>query len=205
VPDARGPALDEASVGVLDDRVVRFLAERRGHVAFNALRRSLRAHPESLTRSLRRLERGGVLLRDEHGYVLAEGYFEDVDRAFTPSIRTIASIDLPRGVDKEQLLGSLAGRWFGHLRWVGTFEQNEEPWLVWSVPGAEGHVLLSVRGRRLRVGVDSDRSSERELLESSARDLVIHGLERLPRSPDRLDSATVGFARAARSFVPFAS
>ncbi|MCI4366784.1 MAG: hypothetical protein L3K08_03420, partial [Thermoplasmata archaeon] len=60
------------STGPLDDRVVRTLAERPGHHAFNGLRRALAAHPESLTRSLRRLERDGMIARDSHGYFLKE-------------------------------------------------------------------------------------------------------------------------------------
>ena len=54
----------------LDDRIVELLQREPGALAFTGLRRTLEAHPESLVRALRRLERLGVVARGERGYEL---------------------------------------------------------------------------------------------------------------------------------------
>lgn len=165
----------------LEERIVRFLGREPGQVAFNGLRRALNAHPESLTRALRRLEHGGIVAHLRTGYALADGYHKAIGRPADREFRSVASVELARGVTPEQVLGSMAGRWFGRLRWVGVYEREEDPWLVWSVDGTAGHVLLSVHGRTLRVGVEADESGPSEVLEERARELLVRGLERIPR------------------------
>lgn len=165
----------------LEDRLIRFLAAEPRRVAFSGLRRALGAHPETLTRLLRRLERGGILTRTENGYALADGYHRAVGRPSQRTFRPVASVELAEGVTAEHVLGSLAGRWFGRLRWVGIYEREEDPWLVWSVDGASGHVLLSVHGRTMRVGVEGVPLAPTEVLEESARELLVRGLSKLPR------------------------
>ena len=177
----------------LDDRIVRRLGEQAGRLAFNGLRRDLGAHPESLSRALRRLEREGVVSRGSDGYSLADGYLPNIAPAFEPQVRIVASVDLPRSATRDQVFGALAGRWFARLRWVGVYERPEEPWLVWSVDGAAGHVLLTVRGRKLRIGIDDPDGGGKEALEESARELVVQGLGRLPRSAPRPSPTTVTF------------
>jgi hypothetical protein len=94
--------------------------------------------------------------------------------------RAVASVELPRGTMGEDVLGAMAGRWFGTLRWLGVYERPGDPWLVWSVDGQAGHVLLGVRRGQLRVMVDSPRgSAEAGRLESGARELLRHALEQL--------------------------
>ncbi|HEY6238357.1 MAG TPA: hypothetical protein VIZ68_04140 [Thermoplasmata archaeon] len=183
--------------GRLDDQVVRLLRLRTGRLAFNGLRRELGAHPESLTRALRRLERGGVVLRDAVGYTLADGFHRDVDRSLDASFHPVASVELAGEVTPDQVLGSLAGRWLGRLRWVGVYERSDDPWLVWSLDGAPGHVLLSVHGRTLTVGVERSGGIGETTLEESARELLVLGLERLPRSPRSRPGPTVALAEGA--------
>ena len=165
----------------LEDRLLRLLARDAGRVSFGGLRRALRAHPESLTRLLRRLERGGLIIKSDSGYALADGDHRAVGRPAEREFRPVASVELATGTTAEQVLGSLAGRWFGKLRWVGVYEREDDPWLVWSVDGAAGHVLLSVHGRTMRVGIEGAPETGADLLEESARELLVRGLERLPR------------------------
>jgi hypothetical protein len=182
VGDAATPGHGRGTDERLDDRIVRLIHEQAGHVSFNGLRRSLSAHPESLSRALRRLERFGVVLHDEAGYALAEGPGTEFDAGVRAEFHRIGEVELPVGVSSSWVLGEFAGRWFRDLRWVGMIEGREEPWLVWSVPGTEGHVFLTLRGRRLEVGTDrAARSSER--VESAARSLLASGLERAGRRP----------------------
>lgn len=164
------------------------LAEHPGRLAFNGLRRTLRAHPESLSRALRRLERDGRVTHDSDGYTLRLDGLVPIGprRANEPGApRTIATVRIPPGVQSDAVLGSLAGRWFGPLRWVGVYEHPGEPTLVWSVSGSDGHVLLSARRGQLRVAVDPpEDATAGAAVESAAQELLAHALPRL-RPADR--------------------
>ena len=169
----------------LDDRVLELLAAHAGRLAFNGLRRTLGAHPESLTRALRRLERGGQVTREDGGYVLRSEQPPPARAggAGEPPSRVIASVELPPGLGSTEVLGALAGRWFGRLRWVGVYDNPDDPWLVWSVANASGHVLLSTRHGTLRVMVDQPRSDPGSAaLEDAAQELLVQGLTRLRRT-----------------------
>jgi DNA-binding Lrp family transcriptional regulator len=170
------------STSRLDERVVELLSSHSGRLAFNGLRRALGAHPESLVRALKRLEREGVVERVDRAYSLS-----DPPGAASAGIRTrlreIASVALPSHFDRPSLFGALAGRWFGRLRWVGIYEHPGDPWLVWSIDGTPGHVLLRARRGRLEVLVEMPpRAVASDQIESAARDLLTRGLEALRQS-----------------------
>lgn len=185
----------------LDDRIVDLLQREPGALAFNGLRRALGAHPESLTRALRRLERLGLVTRAEHGYALLADSEGPRTGPEPGPLRGLAAVDLAPGVTRGDLLGALAGRWFGPLRWVGVYERPGDPLLVWSVEGVDGHVLLGVRRGALRVYVDRPRTPPAtDPLDRAARDLLVHGLSRLDAGPRRAAPAFVGFA--ARGSAP---
>jgi hypothetical protein len=175
---------DRAEEAPLDDRVVEFLQDMPGRVAFNGLRRALDAHPESLVRSLRRLERHGVVLHGSGGYGL-------VDRpsvAPTPAVpksRPFAEVRLAPGISRTELFGRLAGRWFGPLRWVGLYEPADGPWLVWSVEGSRAQVRLGIRRGRLTVILDRpDASVPDARADDAARRLLGHAVDALdPNEP----------------------
>lgn len=127
----------------VDERVVRALSDRPGHLAFGRLRRDLKAHPETLTRSLRRLERLGTVGHDALGYFLVDRPAEPTGAARPAgSSHELASVRLPPSVDAPTLLGLLAGRWFGPVRWVGSWEEEGGTALAWEVPGREGWLVL---------------------------------------------------------------
>ncbi|MCI4320880.1 MAG: hypothetical protein L3K18_02680 [Thermoplasmata archaeon] len=186
---------DRAEEGPLDDRVVEFLMERPGRVAFNGLKRALDAHPESLVRSLRRLERHGVVRRESDGYQL-------IDRpdlpgpAARPRTRPFASVELAPGASRTELFGRLAGRWFGPLRWLGLYEPSDGPWLVWSVQGTRGQVRLGIRRGRLTVTTDPSGESDGDAkVEDAARSLLRHALDALgPSHPE--EPGLLSFTRA---------
>ncbi len=188
----------------LDDRIMELLTARAGRIAFNGLRRSLGAHPESLARALRRLERDGLVNHADDGYWLnADGIppHRPQGPASDP-LRAVASVTLPPGIEASEVLGALAGRWFGRLRWLGIYEGPGEPRLVWSVgEEARGHVLLAVRRGTLRVYVDRPRNAVGSgELEEAAHDLLVRGLTRLRRADHGAGPSTVLFADAARRF-----
>ncbi|MCI4364090.1 MAG: hypothetical protein L3K13_07330, partial [Thermoplasmata archaeon] len=74
----------------------------------------------------------------------------------------------------------LAGRWFGQLRWVGTYDRPREPLLVWSRADGRGQLLLGLRRGHLRVYAEPPPSAlgptEGRALEESARELLWHAL-----------------------------
>jgi hypothetical protein len=137
----------------VDDRVLEVLSERAGRIAFNGLRRALGVHPESLTRALRRLEREGTVTRTEGGYALKEPIPRS-PQGTTARHRTVASVQLPAGAQADDILGRLAGRWFGSLRWVGIHEHPGDPWLVWSTEDGRAHVMLAIHHGSLQVMSD---------------------------------------------------
>jgi DNA-binding Lrp family transcriptional regulator len=191
-PEPRGWLSDR-----LDDRIIALLGSNPGHLAFNGLRRALQAHPESLQRALRRLERGGVVRRDPIGYSLA-----DLGRAPTPAVRPtpareVAVVELPPGTGVEEFLGRLAGRWVGSLRWVGLLDDPSDPRLVWAVPGMEGRVVAAVREGRLRISVEASGTPPPPLLLDAAHDLVVFAVRNAGRGRRSSGAAVAELSRSA--------
>jgi hypothetical protein len=187
----------------LDRRVVRALADGRGRLAFNGLRRALEAHPESLTRSLRRLERFGTVGHDAGGYFLVDGPAPPLVPGPAPQYARLASVRLPGSFAPEVVVGLLAGRWFGPFRWVGLQEGARGPSLVWSAPGLAGHLLVRPHGGQLRVEAElpKGRAVDAEL-ERAGDELLWHVLSRVRASfpeatpPGNPYSAALTFARS---------
>ncbi len=136
--------------GRLDDRVLDTLQTLHGRVAFSGLRRSLNAHPESLARALRRLEREGLIDRAADGY-RALAAPRALPHGGSAELRPIARIDLPFGAEPEVVLRRLTGRWFGGLRWVGVMERNARHLLAWGRRDGSGSVYLGVDEGALRI------------------------------------------------------
>jgi DNA-binding transcriptional ArsR family regulator len=178
----------------LDDRVLVTLHELNGRIAFSGLRRVLKAHPESLSRALRRLEREGLVERSDGGYrVLARE--PTLDPTGSNHLRAIARIDVPAGVLPETVLARLSGHWFGNLRWVGVIERPSQRLLSWARRDGSGYVLLGISGRTLRVYVpDETGPGDLGEAEDAAYELLGHAVGALrPTSPD----GGVAFLRTA--------
>lgn len=183
----------------VDDRVIELLSERSGRIAFGGLRRALGVHPESLTRALRRLEREGVIRRFDGGYELADAPGRQGEPPLAVRTRPLASVELPPGATREEVFGRLSGRWFGALRWVGVFEHPGDPWLVWSVEGVRGHIVLSVKEGYLRVMVEGT-APEGASLDDASYELLGHALSVL-RLRGRPRDLPPGVARLSASPV----
>jgi hypothetical protein len=166
--------------GRLDDRVLSTLQGLHGRIAFSGLRRALNAHPESLSRSLRRLEREGRVERAQDGYRATDAAPAAPSRG-APPIRSVGQVTLPSGIVPESVLGRLAGRWFGTLRWVGVVDGPHGRLLTWARRDGTGHVLLGVHRGALHVYLRSDDGIEREdgEAEDSAYELLVHALDAL--------------------------
>ncbi|MGC2359661.1 MAG: hypothetical protein WA691_05075 [Thermoplasmata archaeon] len=181
-PDSSANAV--AGSSRLDDRVLVTLQELNGQIAFSGLRRVLRAHPESLSRALRRLEREGLVERAEGGY-RALTHAPQVDPSASNHLRPIARVELPLGTPPESVLGRLAGHWFGNLRWVGVIERPSQRFLAWARRDGSEYVLLGIHGRTLRVYVpDEDGEGDPGEAEEAAYELLGHAVGALrPSAP----------------------
>ena len=165
-----------ASTGGLDERILSTLQGLHGRIAFSGLRRVLHAHPESLSRSLRRLEREGRIERSDGGYRALDEVPRGVPRA-SDALRPIAQVDLPPGAPPESVLGRLSGRWFGSLRWVGVVDDPSGRLLAWARRDGAGYVLLGIDRGVLRVYVRGDSSGdETDEAEDSAYELLVHAV-----------------------------
>jgi DNA-binding HxlR family transcriptional regulator len=193
MPDEKG-AHAVGATGHLDERVLVTLQELHGRIAFSGLRRVLKAHPESLSRSLRRLEREGLVERVEGGYrALADE--PTLDAEVAASLRPVARVQLPWGTAADAVLSRLAGRWFGSLRWVGVIDRPDGRLLTWARRDGSGYVLLGIRAGSLQVFVPGDLTPEDPGdAEDAAYEVLQHAVEAL-----RPPSQAVGVAFLAAS------
>ncbi len=168
---------DRPANGRLDERVLETLQGLRGRLAFSGLRRVLGAHPESLSSALNRLEREGLVERVDGGY-RALGPSLPLAAASVEALRSIARVELPPSVSPPALLGRLAGRWFGTLRWVGTIDRPEERLLAWARRDGSGLALLGVGGGFLQVYIPAGTGQEDPgEAEEAAFELLFHAVE----------------------------
>lgn len=139
---ARERSIDQAVAEPmeLDDRemdVLRELARGgdEGRTAFQGLRRRLGLHQQALTRTLRRLERQGVVHHDAQGYALT-GQGQVAMRGRAPLMKRGEALPvlqalLPPTVTAEDVADRLARRWFRDLRWYGRADTPAGTALTW--------------------------------------------------------------------------
>lgn len=141
-PARRAPTIEESLAydgPELEDRDREVLAELaragEGKTAFQGLRRRLGLHQQALTRTLRRLERSGVVARSDEGYALTvqgraavRGQVPTVPRGEPlPVLQAL----LPPSVTADEVAERLARRWFRDLRWYGREDRGGEVRLNW--------------------------------------------------------------------------
>ena len=153
----------------------------------------LGAHPESLARALRRLEREGLIERTDGGYRALGGPPRSA-ADLTRELRPIARIDLPLGTAPDTLLGRLSGHWFGSLRWVGVVERPEERLMAWARRDGSGYVLLGIDRGAMRVYVPADPTGDAAEAEDAAYELLVHVADAL--RPPHAAGDTVSFLAA---------
>jgi DNA-binding Lrp family transcriptional regulator len=177
---------DGPGEGRLDDRVLDALQRMHGRMAFSGLRRSLGAHPESLARALRRLEREGLIDRASTGYRALDAPRGIADTPGT-ELRSVARIEVPLGLDSEAILARLTGRWFGGLRWVGVVERPPDRLLSWARRDGTGKVLLAARGGSLQIYTAGGRGNgDPDDSEDAAYELLVAVAATLrPSGPSR--------------------
>jgi len=124
-----------------------------GAVSFQGIRRKLGLHQETLSRSLRRLERDGLIDKSDHDYKISKKGSEILSHgkrkhgsdsipsvAFPiPILRTI----LPPQATEFEIESALSHKWFGSLRWYGSSSGDDGTILSWTTD--DGKLRLSAR------------------------------------------------------------
>jgi len=160
---AGGPSLAERDHAVLGQ----LAQDMDAWVSFQGLRRALGLHQQALTRVLRRLERDGLVARDNEGYQLTdEGSATlgqtrrpviggaDIDAPIASAPLPLLQALLPPYVDAHDVSLALGRRWFGELRWYGATHAPGETTLRWVSEGITVNVIVA--GAALRVEIDHD-------------------------------------------------
>jgi hypothetical protein len=137
----------DSGFGVVSERdaeVVRVIEEEGLSVfTFDGLRRITGAHPETLSRTLERLEEEGMLVRSSDGYSLTDR--AKGNAALRPAYGIGKSVPilhtfLPYGASAGVIISALKGRWFDRMRWVGMAEAEEGVVMKWVTDDAKAMI-----------------------------------------------------------------
>jgi DNA-binding transcriptional ArsR family regulator len=148
-----------------DAEVIRTIEEEGLSVfTFDGLRRITGAHPETLSRTLERLEEDGIVIRSPEGYSTTDKAKEMV--AIRPAYDAgkrvqILRTYLPYGASTSGLVSALKGRWFDRMRWVGISEAEDGTVLKWVTD--DGSALIDARLSMGMLDVEAKLKSDADL------------------------------------------
>ena len=169
-----------------DAEIVRAIEEEGLTVfTFDGLRRITGAHPETLSRSLERLEDDGVLVRSSEGYSVtdrAREAFElkpaHADATRVPILHTF----LPYEASAAKIAYALKGRWFDTIRWVGMADSEEGFVMKWVTE--DGSALIDAKFAAGQLDIDAKVSKESDLPKAvRAAHQLMGRISRLYQSP----------------------
>ena len=136
--------------------------EALSNFTFDGIRRLTRYHPETLSRSLLRLEAEGLLVRTPEGYsVRAHGTSGQRGVALKQTRIPLLHTILPYDLDPDTVARFLAGRWFDRLRWVGISNGLGEVVLKWVTD--DGGAQIDAVLRRGELDIEARVQDERDL------------------------------------------
>jgi len=201
-PLSRDSSLEDGYVPVVSSRdaeVVRTIEEEGLSVfTFDGLRRITGSHPETLSRSLERLEDDGIVVRSAEGYSVtdkAKGSFvlgpADSGARRVPVLHTY----LPYDTSASTIVSALKGRWFDTIRWVGMAESEGGVVMKWVTE--DGSVLVDARfaGGQLDIDARLARDADMPKAVRAAHQLMgrISRLYSSTRASSRLALMRVGY------------
>ena len=148
-----------------DAEVVRAIEEEELTVfTFDGLRRITGTHPETLSRTLERLEDDGYVARSPEGYIVTDKARE----AFTlkPALSggrkvPILHTFLPYEASAGKIVAALKGRWFDSMRWVGMADGEEGFILKWVTD--DGSAVIDARFSAGQLDIDAKVDKEADL------------------------------------------
>ena len=119
-----------------DNKILSLLNQHSGsYFSFKGLMRKLNLHQQSLTRALNRLEELGLIQRSVNGYKLNK--WEQKSEINVPDKRKrgeymqLLQTYIPKGIQTEEIVQALNGRWFNRIRWIGLTESEFGYMLQW--------------------------------------------------------------------------
>jgi len=138
---------DAIPVSERDMGILRVLEEEDlASFSFEGLKRRVGTHPETLSRSLNRLEEQNIVERAEDGYRVTDSGREHlaVHPADSSGERlTLLKTMLPPNASSQRVFENLKGRWFGNLRWLGNSHGGTDVVMKWVTD--DGEVQLDAR------------------------------------------------------------
>jgi hypothetical protein len=157
--------IDSTPISGRDAEVVRTIEEEGLSIfTFDGLRRITGAHPETLSRTLERLEEDGFIVRSPEGYSTTDKARDVVSirPAFDTGKRVpILRTYLPYGASLDGLVSALKGRWFDKLRWVGMSEAEDGVVLKWVTD--DGTALIDAQLSMGMLDVEAKLKNESDL------------------------------------------
>jgi len=162
----RGPLENDApAITPRDAEVVRTIEEEELTVfTFDGLRRITGTHPETLSRSLERLEDGGMLVRSPDGYSVTDKAKESFAArpAYGGARRMpILHTFLPYEASAGTIVSALKGRWFDTIRWVGMAETESGLVMKWVTE--DGTATIDARFSAGQLDIDAKVAKEADL------------------------------------------
>jgi DNA-binding transcriptional ArsR family regulator len=201
--DARSDGADFIS-NPRDAEVVQTIEEEGLSVfTFDGLRRITGTHPETLSRSLERLEDDGIVVKSPEGYSITDKARESfaLRPAFAGTRRVpILHTFLPYESSASTIVAALKGRWFDTIRWVGMSEAEEGVVMKWVTE--DGSAMIDARISAGQLDIDAKVAKEADMPKAvrAAHQLVgrISRLYSSSRPGARLALMRIGY------FTPYA-
>ena len=148
-----------------DAEVVRAIEEEELTMfTFDGLRRITRTHPETLSRTLERLEEDGYVAKSPEGYSVtdkARGAFTRKPAFGGGRKVPILHTFLPYEASAGKIVAALKGRWFDNIRWVGMADGEEGLILKWVTD--DGSAVIDARCSACRLDIDAKVDKEADL------------------------------------------
>ena len=187
-----------------DAEVIRAIEEEELSVfTFDGLRRITGSHPETLSRSLERLEEGGVIVRSPDGYHVTDRGKEssELRQAYSGSKRVpILHTFLPYDASAKTIVAALKGRWFDTIRWVGMTEGDDGLVMKWVTE--DGSAMIDARFSAGQLDIDAKVGRDADMPKAvRAAHQLMGRISRLYASPR--PGARVNLLRI-RYFSPYA-
>jgi DNA-binding Lrp family transcriptional regulator len=182
-----------------DAEIVRAIEEEGLTVfTFDGLRRITGTHPETLSRSLERLEDDGVLVRSSEGYSITDSAREafELKPAHSDATRIpILHTFLPYEASSAKIVSALKGRWFDTIRWVGMAGGEEGLVMKWVTE--DGSALIDAKFGAGQLDIDAKISKESDLPKAvrAAHQLMgrISKLYQSPRPGSKVALMRIGY------------
>lgn len=186
-------------INARDAEVVRAIEdEELSDFTFDGLRRITGTHPETLSRSLERLEEDGYVVKSPEGYSVtdkAKGSFP-LRPAYSGTRRVpILHTFLPYEASAKTIVSALKGRWFDSMRWVGMADSEEGFVMKWVTD--DGSALIDAKFSSGQLDIDAKVAKEADLPKAvrAAHQLMgrISRLYASPRPGARLSLMRIGY------------